>query len=211
MKYLFILLLAFGLQAQQLNHTQGVQTPSGAAWDGSGLGAYIDTTAGTTNNIIVDLNDFFLQDIFPTVTNTTGDISVSGDSVYAAALYSNSTRLFLGTFYTFFDNVGTKSPTTDTLLYTIKVYPGVYSTASKSISGVKWGTAVTLQTMTAIRGDYLAVNNVYIHASAVKPLPPEVIKLEIAPASKNTAKDDSTLVHWDYVYPAIHQVYKERK
>jgi len=177
---LFILIFAFVAFGQQINSTWGVKATSGDAWDGDGL-AYIDTTTGTTNDIIVDIDDFYKA-------------------------YDDS---LLGTFYTFFNNEGTASPTTDSLKYTIKAYPGVYADDSKSVANIEWGTAVTLETI-AEAGDYLAANNVYIHASLSNSFPPEVVKFEIAPVGSANC-DDSTHVSWAYRYPAIYKVHEERK
>jgi hypothetical protein len=195
-KYLvtFLLLFAFA-QAQQINYTFGKQTPSGANWSGAGI-TYLDTTTGTTNNIIVDLNDFYPFDSQPGIADSTG--GGMQDEFFN-----------IGTFYANFDNQGTASPTTDSLLYTVKAYPGVYGSSSKAISGVKWGTAVTLATIAA-RGDYLCAENVYTYATLYGGLPPEVIKLEIAP-SGDVDTDDSTAVTWRFAYPAIHNAHKERK
>jgi hypothetical protein len=174
---LLLLFLTVLAGAQQINYTYGLQTPSAAAWNGNGI-VYIDTTTGTTNDIIVDLNDFYWLDPFPTV--------ISFDSAGSATLYSNSTRYYLGTFYCMFDNQGSVSPTTDSVLFTIKSYPGVYHSASQPISGIKWGTAVTLQTIKEVN-DYMSVNNV------------------------DSDADDSTGVYWRFAYPAIYQTAKERK
>jgi len=139
---LFVLVFAFVAMAQQVNYTWGVKSTSGDAWDGAGL-AYIDTTTGTTNDIVVDLNDFYQA-------------------------YDDS---LLGTFYVFFNNEGTGSPTTDSLKYTIKAYPGLYANDAKSVASIEWGSAVTIETI-AEAGDYLAANNIYIHASLGKSYPP---------------------------------------
>lgn len=207
-RYLFILFLSIGLYAQQINYTWGVKTPSGDDWAGNAI-TYIDTTTGTTNDFVFDLNDFYWLDAFPVETNATGDFGSGGDSTLAAALYSNSTRFFVGTFYGQFDNQGTGSPTTDSVLFTIKAYPGVYSGASKAISGIKYGTAVTLQTIRVVN-DYFSANNVYIHSSLGKSMPPEVIKIEVAPIGTSDA-DDSTAFSWKFAYPAIYQQQKEHK
>ena len=109
LNWIFLLLLTFGLSAQQINYTYGKQTPSGVNWPGNGI-VYIDTTSGTTNNIIVDLNDYYFLDWYPLETNATGDFGVGGDSTLAAALYGNSTRFYCGTFYCYFPIPrGTKS------------------------------------------------------------------------------------------------------
>lgn len=204
---IFILLLSLLAIAQQVNYTWGLKT-SGLDWSGAGI-TRIDTTTGTTNDIVIDLNDFYWMDVYPVETNATADFGSGGDSTFAAALYANSTRYYVGTFFTNFDNVGSASPTTDSVLFTVKAYPGVYSTASKAVSGVKYGVAVTLQTIREA-GDYFAANSVYIHASLAKSFPPEVIKLEIAPIGVSDA-DDSTNVNWRFAYPALYQVHKERK
>lgn len=197
MKKIFVLLLALAvpLMAQQVNYTYGVNL-AGADYGGAGL-VYIDTTTGTTNNIYVDINDFYWIDVNPLRTNDT-----------TGAVLLNSDRSVFGTFYCNFDNQGA-DPTADSVLFTIKVYPGVYSTASKSLAMAKWGTAVTLETIEAI-GDQFTVNNVYLHATKYKHFPPEVLKFEIAPIGRADA-DDSTAVHWRYAYPALLQVHKERK
>ena len=175
--------------SQQLNYTSGRTTPGGALWSNDGI-TYIDTLTGTTNDIIVDLDDYALgYDINPVATT---------DSANTGYLL-NSNRFVLGTFYCYFDNQGTGSPTTDSVLYTIKVYPGVYTSENKAISGLKYGTAVTLETIRVVN-DYLSINNVYVHATKYKHFPPEAIKIEIAPIGDADC-DDSTKVNWRMVYP----------
>ncbi len=197
---ILILLLSLLAITQQVNYTWGKKT-SGLDWSGAGI-ALMDTTSGTTNDIVIDLNDFYFTDPNP--------LAVADSGAGSAPLVSNnSDRLYLGTFYTNFDNVGAASPTTDSVLFTIKAYPGVYSTASKAVSGIKYGVAVTLETIRKA-GDYYSANNVYIHATLSKSFPPETIKLEIAPIGVKEA-DDSTNVHWRFAYPAIHQQQKEHK
>ncbi len=200
MKKLIVLflLLTVPLMAQQLDYSFGY-IEGGTAYSGAGL-TFIDTTSGTTNNIYYDLNDYWLgNDISPLF---------SDDSV----LNINSDRFIIGTFYCAFDNQGLKAPTTDSLKYTIKVYPGVYTTASKAFAAVDWGTAVTLETLETVN-DQFTINNVYVHATKYKHYPPECIKIEIAPTggAKTANCDDSTFVNWQFVYPEIYQIYKERK
>jgi hypothetical protein len=192
---IFMLLFCSLIFGQQINYTFGKKTPGGSNWSGAGI-VYIDTTTGTTNNIIVDLNDFYPFDQYPAIGDTSGN-AVDGKFFY------------FGTLYCLFDNQGTASPTTDSLIYTVKVYPGVYTAANKPISGIKWGAAVTLETIRRVN-DYLSVNNVYTHATAEGALPPEVVKLEIAPVGDVNC-DDSTGVYWRFAYPAIYQQQKEKK
>jgi hypothetical protein len=188
---IFLLTFVSFCFAQQVNYTWGVKTPSGDAW-GAGL-TYIDTTVGTTNNIIVDLKDYFLGfDISPAVTT---------DSANTSYLLT-SERFYLGTFYCAFDNQGV-APTADSLNYTIKVYPGVYNSDALAIASIHWGAAVTLETINVIN-DYLSVNNIYVHATKYKHFPPEVFKLEIAPIGY-TGCDDSTAVDWRVAYPQVYQ------
>lgn len=191
-----LMILSMGLFAQQIKSTHGMNG-SGDDYDGTGL-TYIDTTAGTTNNIIIDLNDWYPFDINPLF---------SDDSV----VIGNSTRLFIGTFYVTFDNQGTASPTTDSVTYTIKAYPAVAVDKAGSVASLDYGTAVTLETIEAIN-DYFAINNVYIHATKGKVIPPEFIKLEIAPIDRVTnGIDDSTYVNWMFRYPAIYNPYRYEK
>lgn len=193
--FLFLLLLLpLFIFGQQVNYTFGKKTPSGANWNGAGI-VYLDKTAGTTNNIIVDLNDFYPLDIYPAVGDTSGN-AIDGKYFYA------------GTFYAFFENQGTASPTTDSMLYTVKAYPGVYVGVNKPIASIKWGTAVTLETLRKV-DEYMSVNNIYL-STTENALPPEVIKLEIAPINDNDI-DDSTAVYWRVAYPAIYQYEKEKK
>ena len=194
---IFVLVLAFVALAQQVNYTYGLKTVSGDAWDGDGI-SFIDTTTGTTNLIIVDLNDFYFVDPDPYIV---GDTSGTEKG--------NSSRLNIGTFYTYWDNQGTASPTTDSLLYTMKVYPGVYTTDSRAVAGLKWGTAVLVDSVVGIN-DTFTQSNVYLHSTLGKSFPAEVIKIELAPVGRKGC-DDSTKVNWRFAYPAIHQVYKEKK
>ena len=219
--FILILTVAIPVMAQQLNHTWGLKETSGDAWDGDGI-TFIDTTTGTTNVFIFDINDFSPGfDINPlvsndvlTITGSSGD-TVGVDSIYGSTTSTtniNSDRFYLGTFYAFFNNEGVKAPATDSLKYTVAVYPGVYADNAKSVASIEFGTAVTLETI-ATAGDYMSINNVYLHATKYKHYPPEVIKIVIAPTggAKSDACDDSTHVSWDFVYPAIYQIHKERR
>ncbi len=194
MKTIILLLTFISLAfSQQLNQVYGVKA-SGVSWD-TGL-TFIDTTAGTTNDIIIDLADWYPgYDLNPLIY----------DSV---TVLFNSDRTFIGTFYVIFDNQGLKAPTTDSVLYTVKAYPGVYQSSTKTPATAKFGAAVTLETIATV-DDYLSITEVYLK-TAVKLLPPEVIKLEIAPIDRK-GNDDSTAVDWKFVYPAIYQTAKERK
>jgi len=193
--FVLFLLLTAPLFAQQLNYTWGC-IQGGTAYSGAGL-TYIDTTTSTTTDIYIDLYDYWPgMDINPVVY----------DSV---TVLLASDHFTIGTFYVGFDNQGIESPTTDSVNFTIKVYPGIYTAASRMFAGVDWGTAVTLETIMTIN-DYFSINDVYIHATKYKTYPPECIKLEIAPAGR-VGSDDSTFVNWRFAYPAIYQVNKERK
>jgi hypothetical protein len=190
----FIFLLSFVL-GQQINSTWGTNL-GGANFDGSGK-TYLDTTRTTTFDLYFDIDDFYWADPFPYVI----------DSIGNTMLYSE--RAVFGTFYGAFDTKGTKTPTADSVCYTIKAYPGVYTTASKALASADWGTAVTLETVACIN-DYFSINNVYVHATKYKHFPPEVIKIEIA-VSTALGADDSTFFAWRYRYPAIYKVHDERK
>ena len=197
MRELFIVLfllpiLAFG---QQLNFTSGTNL-NGTDLNETGF-TYLDTTAGTTNNAYFDLGDYYLgSDFFP--------VSM-GDSTEAGDIYGSSNYFYLGTLYTYWDFVGAKAPTTDSLKWTVKAYPGVYTTASRALASVKWGGAVTLRTI-AEAGDEPFANNVYV-STVAKALPPEVIKIEFAPVDKKT-NDDSLNVYWRLVYPQVVNPYE---
>ena len=207
-KIIFILLIfTVPLVAQQLNHTWGTNL---AGTEMSKL-TYIDTTAASTNSIYIDLNDFYPgYDINPlnitqTITGASTNDSAGVDSIYVgtAAVYSNSDRQYVGTFYVYFDNQGA-APTADSLHYTIAAAPGVYNSSTKSLANVDWGSNVTLESILKIN-DYLSINNVYLHATLKKSFPPEVIRLQInAPATTEVGLDDSTEVSWDFVYPAMY-------
>lgn len=192
----FVLLLASFVFAQQMNYTSGLKKTSGDLWTNEGI-TYIDTTTGTTNDILIDLQDYlFAGDINPLVNDDSAVVAI------------NSNRFYVGTFYVLFDNQGTASPTTDSLKYTIKAYPGIYTTESKTVAGAKYGTAVTLETV-KVHNDYFSINNVYLHATKYKHFPSELIKLELAPVgSKNC--DDSTQVNWRFVYPQVIKTSSER-
>ena len=199
MKKYFILLFAFAfltpLFAQQMNYTSGLRAASGDLWTNDGL-TFIDTTSSTNNYVIVDLSDYFW----------TADINplFSDDSV----VNINSDRFYVGTLYVLFDNQGVEAPTTDSLLYTISVAPGVYTTETRAVAGAKFGTAVTLETIETIN-DYLSINNVYLHASKYKFFPPEVIRFNIAPTGDKDC-DDSTKVNWRFAYPQIYKSAAEK-
>ena len=202
--FIFAFLFLAGMaHAQQLDFTCGLQQ-SGSAYSGAGL-VYIDTTGGTTNDIYVDLVDYYpFGDLYPAIVTDTITVAAGGDSTMAGSLYDNSTRQYIGTFYVYFDNQGASAATDSLAGYTIKVTPGCYMTASRSIASAKFGTAVTLETVRQV-GDYLAINNVYIHASKGKLFPPEIIKLQInAPATSDADLDDSTAVNWRFVYPEVY-------
>jgi len=193
---IFLLTLASFVFAQQMNHTSGFKTSSGDSWGNEGI-TFIDTTTGTTNDIIIKLNDWYPGfDINP-YNDTSGVVLL------------NSNLFYIGTFYVSFDNQGITAPTTDSLLYTIKAYAGMYNSSDKTIANIKWhGTAVTLETVATVN-DYMAINDVYVHATKYKHYPPEVIKLEIAP-SGSSGCDDSTAVDWNFTYPQIYQTDRER-
>ena len=205
MRELFIVLfllpiLAFG---QQLNFTSGTNL-NGTDLNETGF-TYLDTTAGTTNNAYFDLGDYYFStDFYPIVAYDTL-ARTAGDTVSGSYVYGSSNYFYLGTLYTYWDFVGVKAPTTDSLKWTIKAYPGVYTTASRALASVKWGTAVTLRT-TAEAGDEPFANNVYV-STVNKALPPEVIKIEFAPVDKKT-NDDSLNVYWRLVYPQVVNPYE---
>jgi len=196
--FILVFAMAFLVFGQQINYTYGVKKTSGDAWDGNGL-LYIDTTRTTTNDIIIDLNDYFFVDANPVALGDSSD-----------DIIGNSDNALIGTFYCYFDNEGTASPTTDSLKYTIKAYAGIYTDDSRSVANIKYhATAVTLETLAAV-GDQYTINNVYVEASLGKTIPPEVIKIEIAPVASSNG-DDSTHVSWRFAYPAIYKVHQERK
>jgi len=193
-KFLFVfLIMALPLFSQQINYTWGLQA-DGSYYTGNGI-TYIDTTTGTTNNIYVDLLDYYPIDYNPLF---------SDDSVVIV----NSDRMYIGTLYVNFDNKGADA-SNDSILFTIKAYPGIYTSSTKPLVGAAWGSAVTLETI-ARKGDYFSVNNVYLSSTKYKHLPPPLIKLEIAPIGRAGA-DDSTAVDWSFAYPAIYKVHEERK
>ena len=187
--YIFLILMVSFCYSQQYNFTSGVKTPSGAAWGNGGI-TFIDTTTGTTNNIIVDLADYYPYDVNPMYDSTSSEVT-------------SSSRMYIGTFYSYWDNQGTGQSATDSLKYTIKVYPGIYTTENKSVAGIKYGSAITLETISRV-ADYYSINSVYIHATKYKVHPPEVVKIELAPSGSANC-DDSTKVNWRYVYPQLIQ------
>lgn len=193
--FLFLLILTVAGFSQQINHTVGTNLAGTAVRSI----VYLDTTAATTNEIYVDLDDWYPIDLNPAVYDS------------ATALI-NSNLLWLGTFYVSFDNQGTGSPTTDSLAgITIKATPGIYTTASKSLASADWGSAITLETVRQA-GDYFAINNVYVHATKYKLIPPELLRLQInAPAASDTDCDDSTAVYWKFSYPAIYHEHEVQK
>lgn len=190
LSFIFVFLFLTGIAyTQQLDFTWGVKQ-SGTAWDGAGK-VYLDTTAATSTDFYVDLSKYYpgfdLKPIYVDSVTNLGD----------------SDRQLIGTLYGYFDCQGTGSPTTDSVKYLIKVYPGVYATASRSIASAKFGTAITLETVLQA-GDYLSIKGVYI-LDAVKLLPPELIKVTVGPAAtKVPAIDDSVAFYWRLVYPEVH-------
>jgi len=193
-KLLLFMILPMLLFSQQMNHSWGTNLAGETL---SGLN-YITVTDGGTNAIYVDLNDWYPIDISPLF---------SDDSV----VNISSDRMYLGTFYTNFDTKGA-APTADSVYFYIKVYPGIYTTTSKSLASAVWGSAITLETV-AETGDYFAINNVYLHASKYKHFPPEVIKLSIDNHADISAvgSDDSIKVDWNFTYPAIYHEHEVQK
>ncbi len=205
--------------SQQINHTSGTNL-AGALYT-TGLSTFIDTTAGTTNYFYVDLDDFYYVDYNPlvvsdvlTVTGSSANDSAGVDSIYGATVATvniSSNLQYLGTIYVSFDNQGA-APTADSLGgYVINVTPGVYTNQStKSLATADWGAAITLETVRQIN-DYFAINNVYVHATKYKLIPPQVLRFGINAPSANSGMDDSTMVYWDYAYPAIYHTHEVQK
>jgi len=203
---LFILIPAL-VFSQQLDFTSGKKL-SGANWSLAGQ-VYLDTTASTSTDFYVDLSDYYWAgDIRPLVIDYDLDFGTGADSTLDGTVKTNSDRMLIGSLYTYFDTQGIEAPTTDSVKHNITVYPGVYYTDSRSLSAVKWGTAVTLEEVTEA-GDYLSIVSVYIK-DAIKAFPPEVLKFSIVPATtKVTALDDSVACYWRFVYPEVYQQQKE--
>ena len=202
MKKIILLIMVMSVTAfsQQIKSAWGYDT-----WGNARTGAaitYLDTATTTQEDFIFDIGDWYPFDIGPLVIDYDADFGTGADSTLDGTVKNNSDRLYIGTFYGAFDCAGTASPTTDSVLYTIAVYPGVYTTASKSISSVDWGTAVTLETVEQA-GDYFSINNVYVHASKYKHFPPEVLKISITDINRDGA-DDSVKFGYRFRYPAIY-------
>jgi hypothetical protein len=196
-RILFFVLLPLLLFGQVLNFTSG-KNLSGDNWALTGI-ANIDTTAGTTNNIYIDLGDYYLNDLFPAIVYDTL-ARTAGDTVAGVYVYANSTYRCIGTFASYWDNWGVKAPTTDSVKFTIKAYPGWYTTANRALASAVFGTATTIRTIAAINHpNYL--DNVWVSTNT-KALPPELIKIELAPVDKKDA-DDSLAVFWRFVYPQL--------
>lgn len=192
---ILILLMGCFAFAQQLNYTWGYKQ-GGNAYDGSGQ-VYLDTTSTVSLDIYVDLANYhFSTDLFPVVMDSVTNLL-------------SSDRSLIGTFFGFFDTQGTGAPTTDSVKYDIKVYPGVYANATRSFAGAKFGTAITLENVVQA-GDYLSMKSVYV-LDAVKMFPPELIKITIDPAdTKVPAIDDSVAFYWRLVYPEAYEVHQEK-
>ena len=203
-KLIFILLFIIPIYAQQVNYTLGKKTTSGDAWKLSDI-TYLDTVAATTYTFVFDLNDYYLWDYNPLVISEVLS-SPAADSVISTTTTAISSNLmYLGTFYGYFNCTNA----TDSLMFVISAYPGVYGVDTKSDAAIDFGDAITLETIRTVN-DYLSINNVYIHATKYKLLPPEVIKIVISQTADED-KDDSISFDWKFAYPAlIHQV-KERK
>ncbi len=201
---LFILLFAWCTFGQQINYTLGKKVTSGIPWALADI-SYLDTLAATTYSFVFDLNDYYLWDYNPLV-ETQLISSPKADSVISVETVAiNSNLMYLGTFYGYFDCI----KAADSLMYVISAYPGVYGLDNKSDATINFGSAITLETIRRV-DDYLSINNVYIHATKYKVLPPEVIKIVISQTA-DTDKDDSVKFDWKFAYPALIQTVKERK
>ena len=211
---LFVIFLLTFLGAQQIGSTTGTNL-NGDAWDRAG-----QIPAAKTSSYVAyfDIDDYYWWDANPlfsndvlTITGSSSD-SVGVDSIYGSTTSTvaiNSDRSVFGTLFVAFDNFGTASPTTDSVLYTISATPGVYTTNSRALASVDWGDAITLETVATIN-DYFSINNVYFHATKYKHFPPEVWKFTLASINRS-GWDDSTKVRWTYRYPQVIKTVKERK
>lgn len=179
----FLLALTFFVFGQKIVYDLGY-TASGSEYT---AGATLDTVTGTATNVIFYFaeKNWYPFDVNPLFAADTG-----------GTVKINSDRFYIGTLYTYFD----ANLAADSIIYTIKAYPGVL-TSSTSLATAKWGTAVTLETV-RVAGDYMSINNVYVHASKYKHYPPEVLKIEFAPVA-DPDNDDLTAISWRLVYPVL--------
>lgn len=199
---LFIMLLCLVVNAQQINYSLGLKTTSGDAWKLADI-TYLDTA--TTYDFIFDLNDHYLYDynpLFVTEVLTSPDL----DSVISTSTVQVSSNLmYIGTFYANFDVV----KAADSIIYKLDVFPGVFGTDNRAAAGIVWGDTLELETIRTI-GDYFDIQNIYVHSTKYKHLPPEVIRIRLRDLV-DSDQDDSIAFDWKFAYPAIIQTVKERK
>jgi len=192
-KLIFILLLIIPLvlSAQQINYSLGLKATSGDPWTVAGI-TYLDTA--TTYDFIFDLNDYYFWDYNPLViSDSTDDVAV------------NSNLMYLGTFYANFNCQNAA----DSVILKLDVFPGLYGVDSRAVASVVWGDTVELETIRCAN-DYFDIQNIYVHATKYKILPPELLMIRLRDVTDGD-QDDSIQVDWKFAYPAIiHQV-KERK
>ena len=193
---LFILpLVLFG---QQINHTWGYET-DGTAYTETGS-VNVDSAASVTT--IFDMQDYFYLDYNPLVPNDS--------AVYAL----NSDRLNYGTFWYKFD----LENATDSVMYTIKVYPGFmdYHPNDESritVANIDYSTTAT--TLVDTTSDTWTTNdiqwtavNVYISDAEGKILPPEFLKVVI---DFQRLSCDSVDVYKDFVYSAVYEEVQDHR
>jgi hypothetical protein len=213
---LFTILLSGFLIAQQINHTWGYTT-AGVAYNQTGSA---NTDSIDTIDIVFDLQDYYYLDWYPLTVNDI--LTISGDGpdtvgvdtlsgTTTATVYSNSTRLYYGTFWYRID----MENAADTSKILIRAYPGnmVYFPSDDSrITTTNINFSTTATTLLADTSSYTANDrqwtslNVYINETAGKVLPPEFIKLNIDFVGTT---NDSIDVYWDFAYPAVYQYYQD--
>lgn len=216
-KLIIFVLFAFALQAQQINHTTGMNM-AGETQTGF---VYLTCSDGADNLLYFDLDDYYFVDWNPMIVNDimtitgyddstdTGVDSLAGSTT--ATVYSNSSRQYIGTLYVSFDALGS-SAATDSVYHLIKAAPGIYTTSSKSLASADFGTDVTLETVAQV-GDYFSVNNVYVHSTAAKLLCPQILRINIDNHAdiSSVGSDDSVAAYIDFAYPAIYHVHEVQK
>ena len=186
---LFLLFLITTPFAQQYNYTSGYNA-SGVELTGSFTS--LDSTGATSYTMVFPLDDIYPFDFNQAVYDSVTALGGSANSNY-------------GTWWYHIDT----DAATDSINFDIDVYTGVYGTESQMIAGIKWDAAVTKVTDLVDDGDL--TGGILIYTETGKLHPPHVIKIVID-VDPTVAEVSAGLdVYYEFVYPAIYQVAKERK
>jgi|GEM_PF-1954798 len=220
---MFVLLLFIAVQAQQINYTWGYSA-AGTAYTQTGSA---DLDSNGTVTIVFDMQDYYYMDWHPLTVNEiytfmgtgyddsidTGVDSIAQSGSTVATVYSNSTRLYYGTFWYRWD----LENAADSVYYTVKAYPGnlIYHPNDGSritASNINWSTTATTLVDTT-SGTYTTDDiqwtavNVYL-GSVSKVLPPEFIKVILDLEGVSCDSIDSK---WNFAYPALLEYYQDMR